>query len=138
MDKRKLEKYFSAYPGIDDEILKLEEEISDLEKKKQYYSAEDDEFSKSLLQTIDVALTQSRSDLSDAYDVKTFVPKVLAIMDLKQRRIIELRFWKSKETPTKWDDVARKMNYHRVYAEKIYRRALSHIEISKIRKVVTE
>ena len=129
MEKSKAEEYFLEYPKVDEEIIKLKAEISSLENEKSECESRMDEFSIGLLLTINAALESAKIDLKKAFETKSFVTRALSIMDLRQKKIVELRFWSGHTTPVGWEDVAGKMKYHKKSVEKIYRGMLKRIPV---------
>lgn len=131
MDKTTIEKCLKVFPEIDKEINRLETEIQKLKiykeeklKNKDFYG---EAGIKSLFETADAVLGEYRTELNDLCTAQIKINKALPKINDEQRKVIEVRLWNNQELPTKWSEVAEKLNYHRVYAERVYQKTISFI-----------
>mgnify|MGYP001306443412 CR=1 FL=1 len=122
MDKATLEYYLEIYPDIDNEISKLEAEISVLENSQHRYSNFDDEYSKSILESINIALESCKNDLREMYEAKAKIIKAFPKLNAKQKKIIKLR----TEHQT-WKEISSILKYHPNHIQRIYKNTLRNI-----------
>ncbi len=128
MDRTTLEKYLRIFPEISNEIIRLESEISDLESAKlKFNNYPPDEYTNSVLESIDAALESSKYDLKEIFNAKTKISRSLSTLTIKQRKIIELRFWNNQFSPRTWKEIAGALKYNHVYVQRLYKNALENI-----------
>lgn len=128
MERKVLEEYLRIYPEINEEIHRLEMNIRDLKKKKRYYESIDTDERKyidSIIDSINEALRLSSEALEKNLAAKKMLDKSIPKMDIKRKKIIELRFWRKQYRPMKWSEVAAELNYSVKHVEKIYRKVLN-------------
>lgn len=137
MDRRMLEECLRIYPGIDDEIKRIENEIRRLETVVRDYRLIDcDKFSgiehviTGVIDAANSAMQNHMERLQQLHEIKAKIEKTLTKLTPEQRKIIELRHWNGKYRPTKWRAVAKKLNYHQKSAERIYRNIIDKIAFS--------
>jgi DNA-directed RNA polymerase specialized sigma subunit len=132
MDKLIIERYLKIYPNIDEELLRIESEIKFLDERKALYLSEKIPgwYRDSMMGTVNASYEQWQYDLNELKEAVQKICKALPKMNCIQKRVIELRFWNGKETPTKWCDVAQKLSFHEKSIERIYKKIIHTVLVS--------
>lgn len=137
MDRKALEEYLRIYPEIDDEIKQTENEIERLKKVIQDYQTIDynkfhgiEHVIVGVIDAANSALQYHMERLKLMHEMKAKMEKVWTKLSLEQRRIIEFRYWNGQYRPTKWKDIAKKLNYHEKSVERIYKGIIDFIMAS--------
>ena len=125
MDKKLIEKYLKIYPQITDEIDRLDSEIKRaIDRKHICQEASIPEAQKKpMLESIEETFEICSMDYREAILAKCRIDREMRWLSEKQKKIIELRFWKEPEL-VEWSEVAKALNFHRSYVERIYRKVL--------------
>ena len=129
MDEKLIEKYLKIYPKIKEEINRLDSEYFDILKRREECekTSMPAECKKGMLETIDAVLDDCSKELRNAFATKLSIDREFMWFNEKEKKVIELRFWNDQLYPTEWSEVAKVMNFHRSYVERIYRKALNKI-----------
>lgn len=128
MDRKTLEEYLKIYPEIDEEIQRTENEIERLKTVIQDYQAIDlnkfpevDHVITGVINAANSALRYHTERLRMLHETKAKMEKAFTKLSFEQRKIIELRHWNGQYRPTKWKEVAKRLNYHEKSVERLYR-----------------
>ena len=129
IDKRQIESYLLLYPKIDEEIKSLEEDLKFFENEKNKYE------NQTVLNKIDSEMLEAAKDgydeklqlLCEHTKAKIAIMRSLSKAGFRNRKVIELRFWKHG-VPSKWDDVARIMGISKSSAERFYREFIENVK----------
>jgi hypothetical protein len=123
MDKNLLKKYIEIYPTIDIEIENCENNIHELNAKKDLYVNSDinSDYIGSIIESLNESMKINAAELSNLLTAKKKINTALVNMSTTQRKIIELRHWNGQCSPTRWTDVAKKLNFHEKSVERMYK-----------------
>lgn len=134
MDRKTLEQYLKIYPNIDEEIRRTGDEIDRLKDVIQEYQGinrdkfpEVEHVVENVIDAANSALQYHTERLRLLYETKAKFEKVITKLTPEQRKIIELRYWNGQYRPTKWKDIAKKINYHEKSVERIYKGIIDFI-----------
>jgi len=130
MDRKTFEEYLKIYPNIDKEIKQTESEIERLKNviREHHFQLIDSHKIPGVSHVIEGVIDAANSALQYhverlklLHETKAKMEKSFTKLTFEQKKIIELRYWNGQYRPTKWKDIAKRLNYHEKSVERLYR-----------------